>query len=92
MCVFWDLYLSHSNHTCYRPQGKKDDQINILNMEVEALKTRCGVYEKRIDDLKSRCDTYENTLEMLRQQVVCLHDSQGTLSTEYHEKEYILAA
>jgi|ERR1700744_4022398 hypothetical protein len=72
-------------------QDEKDDQIIKLNMEVEALKNRCGGYEKIIKDLESRCDTHERTLEMLRQQVVRFHDSQGTLSTMYHEKEYELA-
>jgi hypothetical protein len=72
-------------------QGEKEDQIINLNVEVEALKTRCGVYEKKINDLESRCNTHENALEMLRQQVVRLQDGQGTLSTVYHEREYTLA-
>lgn len=72
-------------------QGEKEGQIIKLNMEIEALKTRCGEYEKRVQDLESRCDTHENALEMLRQQVVHLLDSQGTLSTMYREKEYELA-
>ena len=71
-------------------QVEKDDQIVKLNTEVEALKARCGEQEKMIKDLESRCDTHENALEMLRQQVVRLLDSQGTLSTRYGEKEYKL--
>jgi uncharacterized coiled-coil protein SlyX len=58
---------------------------------VQALKTKCDRYEKRIKELESRCDTHENAMEMLRQQLVRLHDSQGTLSTMYCEKEYELA-
>lgn len=59
-------------------------------MEVEALKTRCGRYEKDIKDLESRCDTHEHSLEMLQQHVVHLQDIQGALSTKYYGKEYKL--
>src|ERR1700677_2746474 len=71
-------------------QDEKDDEIIKLNLEVEALKARCGGQEKRIKDLESRCDMYENALEMLQQQVAQLLDSQGTLSTRHSEKEYKL--
>jgi hypothetical protein len=71
-------------------QGENNDKIVELNKEVEALKARCGGYERVIEDFKSRWDTHEKTLEMLQQQVVHLQDSQGTLSTRYNGENYEL--
>ena len=70
-------------------QGKDDDGIiDGLKLEVHALKNRCDEYERMIKDLQSRCNTHQNALEMLRQQIVRCLDSQGTLSTMYHGKNY----
>ena len=91
LCKFSVIYIWVILIAYLPSQGEKEDQIINLNVEVEALKTRCGVYEKKINDLESRCNTHENALEMLWQQVVCLQDGQGTLSTVYHEREYTLA-
>ncbi|KAF8264130.1 hypothetical protein EI94DRAFT_1703479 [Lactarius quietus] len=59
-----------------------------LEMEVQALMARCNEYERIIKDLQSACDTPENILEMLRQQIISLHDSGGTLSSLYSGKNY----
>lgn len=48
------------------------------------------MHERTIEDLKSRCDTHQNALEMLRQEIVGLHDHQATLNTTYREKNYDL--
>ncbi|KAF8262958.1 hypothetical protein EI94DRAFT_1704378 [Lactarius quietus] len=61
-----------------------------LEMEVQALTARCDEYERIIKDLQSAQDTHENILEMLRQQIVSLHDSGGTLSSMYGGKNYNL--
>ena len=72
-------------------QCKDDSQaVRDLEMEVKAMETRCDGYERVIKDLQSRCDTHENALEMLRQQIVHLHNSQGTLSTMYRGENYDL--
>ncbi|KAF8274188.1 hypothetical protein EI94DRAFT_1696131 [Lactarius quietus] len=57
---------------------------------VQALTARCNEYERIIKDLQSARDTHENILEMLRQQIVGLHDSRGILSSAYGGKNYDL--
>jgi hypothetical protein len=69
-------------------QDENDDKIGKLNKEVKAMKDRCARYERIIKDLEARCDTHENALEMLWQQVVVLHASQGTLSASYNGENY----
>ena len=70
-------------------QGKDDDGIiEGLKLEVHTLKNRCNRYERMIKDLQSRCYTHQNALEMLLQKIVHCLDSQGTLSTMYHRKNY----
>ncbi|KAF8259736.1 hypothetical protein EI94DRAFT_1706873 [Lactarius quietus] len=61
-----------------------------LKMEVQALTARCDEYERIIKDIQSACDTHENILEMLRQQIVNIHDSGGTLNSMYGGKNYDL--
>jgi hypothetical protein len=85
VCFIW------SSLSCILlPQGEDDGEIIMIRMELESLKTRCGGYEEIIKDLESRCDTHERELEMLWQQIVCLHDAQGTLKTRYNEENYEL--
>ena len=70
-------------------QGEDNKEIvEGLKMEVQALKTRCNRYEKIIEDPTSRLKMHENAIEMHWQQNVRYLDSQGTLSTAYHGKNY----
>jgi hypothetical protein len=71
-------------------QGENGDKIVKLNKEFMDLKDRCAGYERVIKDLEARCDTHENALEMLPQEIVCLHVSQGTLSASYNGEKYDL--
>ncbi|KAF8267159.1 hypothetical protein EI94DRAFT_1701191 [Lactarius quietus] len=79
------------------PSGRQDGEDNDktfkdLKLEVEALTVRCNEYERIIKDLQSAHDTHKNILEMLWQQIVNLHDSQGTLSSAYSGKNYDLVS
>ncbi|KAF8262980.1 hypothetical protein EI94DRAFT_1704359 [Lactarius quietus] len=67
-----------------------DKTFKDLKLEVQALMVRCNEYERIMKDLQSACDTHENILKMLRQQIVNLHDSRGTLSSAYGGKNYDL--
>ena len=73
-------------------QGNDDKdenkRVEELEMEVERLKRKCDGYERMILDLKSRSDTHKNALEMIRQQIIHLHDSQGTPNTTYGSNNY----
>jgi predicted nucleic acid-binding Zn-ribbon protein len=74
-------------------QGKDEDDDGIvkdLKKEVQTLKGRCNEHERIIKDLQSRCETHENVLEMLRQEIVGLHDSRKTLDTTYLGNSYDL--
>jgi hypothetical protein len=71
-------------------KGENSEEIIRLNKEVNTLKARCGGYERIIKDFEARFDSHEDALEMLRQHVVRLLDSQGTLSTRYNGKNYDL--
>jgi predicted nucleic acid-binding Zn-ribbon protein len=74
-------------------QGKDEDDDGIvkdLKKEVQTLKGRYNEPERIIKDLQSRCETHENVLEMLRQEIVGLHDSQKTLDTMYLGNSYDL--
>ena len=46
-CKFSAIYIWVILIAYLPSQGEKEDQIINLNVEVEALKTRCGVYEKK---------------------------------------------
>ncbi|KAF8257438.1 hypothetical protein EI94DRAFT_1708999 [Lactarius quietus] len=75
----------------FEPQGEDDNKtIKELEMEVEALKSRCNGYEREIRDLQGTCDTHEKVLEMLRQQIMHLMDAQGIPNTTYGGKSYDL--
>jgi hypothetical protein len=74
-------------------QGNDSDRIvEDLKKEVQTLKDLCKEHEGMIKDLQSRCDTHENVLEMLRQEIVGLNESRGTLSTTYGGKNYNLVS
>jgi chromosome segregation ATPase len=74
-------------------QGADNDEaIKDIKMELEAQKMRCDGHERMIKDLQSICDTHENTLEMLRQQIVELHRSNGTLNATYYGETYDIVA
>jgi hypothetical protein len=69
-------------------EGQDNDQaFKELKKEVQALTIRCNEYERIIKDLQSAHDMHENVLEMLQQQIVDLHDAQGTLSGHVWWKE-----
>jgi predicted nucleic acid-binding Zn-ribbon protein len=74
------------------PSEGNDDNgiVRGLKMEVQALKSRCDEQERTIKDLQSRYETHENVLEMLRREIVGLHDSQKTINTVYHGRNYDL--
>ncbi|KAF8267175.1 hypothetical protein EI94DRAFT_1701201 [Lactarius quietus] len=78
------------NEEGFHAKGKDNDKtFKDLKLEVQALTVRCNEYERIIKDLQSAHDTHKNILEMLWQQIVNLHDSQGTLSGAYSERTMI---
>ncbi|KAF8266112.1 hypothetical protein EI94DRAFT_1701998 [Lactarius quietus] len=86
-------YKTNTEERQLRKQAKgkdNDKTFKDLKLEVQALTVRCNEYERIIKDLQSARDTHKNILEMLRQQIVDLHDSRGTLSSAYGGKNYDL--
>ena len=67
-----------------------EDIVKDLEKEVGTLKSRCDAHERTIYELKSRCNMHEKTLELLRQEIVGLHNNQKTLNTMYHGENYDL--
>jgi hypothetical protein len=86
--AFSVIYDWSSSLMLPKKDGDNEEAIKELKIEVEAQKMRCDGHERMIKDLQSICDTHENTLETLRQKVVELHRSNGTLSATYYGETY----
>lgn len=83
--------LFYAHHLCCLKVKDRNTTFEDLKKEVLTLRGRCDHQEEVIKDLQSRCETHENVLEMLRKEIVSLHDSQKTLSTMYCGENYELA-
>jgi hypothetical protein len=75
------------------PAANNDIERNTLKMfidEVQTLKTRCNMLEKRVKDLEWRCESHEVLLERDRLEILKLHASRGPIDTEYNGEKFDL--
>jgi hypothetical protein len=75
------------------PAANNDIEKSTLKMlinEVQTLKTRCDMLEKRVEDLEGRCESHEALLERDRLEILKAHASRGPIDTEYNGERFDL--
>ena len=67
------------------PTQGTDNRIIIedLKNEIQALKSRCNVFERTVEDLQCRLETHKKFIEGYREEIVRIQADQGTLNVTY---------